>query len=178
MAITRSQTRIAASATFHGFRKLPAEIRLMIWNLALIPRLATAQSSPVPAVLRACVESRRLTGYSYDSAIIFHPQLDILYLHSLSFTIAVLGLGAPYKRFLAIAPKSLMKVERLGMHLVDARCFLLRRGNVGLQATCPALRELVVVLKENEELEKRTWWRLRTGMGMGGCWGCILRCPR
>ncbi|KAK4163196.1 hypothetical protein QBC43DRAFT_213550 [Cladorrhinum sp. PSN259] len=77
---------------FHYFPYLPAELRLLIWRLALQPRVVTLTrlslplTSPTkpPITLSICRESRLESLRFYISLsqnkIYFHPTLDTLYI--------------------------------------------------------------------------------------------------
>ena len=79
--------------TFTFFPKLPPEIRIRIWSLAVVPRIVTLKAcNKVPAVFHANAESRRESRYVFHSSmldfgmgLLMNPDSDILFLDKSSF---------------------------------------------------------------------------------------------
>lgn len=88
-----SMTAIAGNQgpKFTLFLKLPPEIRFMIWELAIVPRLVGFTPTKIPGIFHANRESRRLSKYffqirDFNTGIIAHPKTDIVYVDESSFS--------------------------------------------------------------------------------------------
>lgn len=82
--VPQSSGRMASTSTFHPFPRLPLELRAQIWDLTIEPRLVDVSisedylwygkplpvtSTPVPAPLQACQESRRELQKHYQRGL-------------------------------------------------------------------------------------------------------------
>jgi hypothetical protein len=83
----------AIGQTFTLFPKLPPEIPIRIWSLAVVPRIVTLKPcNKVPAVFHANAESRRESRYVFQSSMLtfsmglsMDPEPDILLLDKSRF---------------------------------------------------------------------------------------------
>jgi hypothetical protein len=112
--------------SFHYFEKLPIELRVMIWNITVVPRVVEVTFSQdhgiysrtiTPIALRICPDSRSAVIHAYPTCFgnflyqprtLFNFSLDTLYFHSNMYSEVML-------LFSGLKPEEATRLERIAI---------------------------------------------------------------
>ncbi|KUJ21961.1 uncharacterized protein LY89DRAFT_665111 [Mollisia scopiformis] len=148
------------SGEFYLFARLPAEIQLMIWKQALVPRIVGLKPDKIPAIFHACYASRKVSKYIFQNSqahktgVLLNPEVDILFFDRSSFSIqASYHTSAHHTLRCNETPSIITRhVQRVAFSVREIKtcwtlecfhCFMVYK----LAVRFPELKELIIILR-------------------------------